>query len=130
VGRILAIDPGDVRIGLAVCDPSGTIARPLKILPHRSRAIDARAIADEASAIGAERILVGLALDEQAQPGPQARKAMRLVDALRSATSLPIDTWDETGTTQQALHLPGGHGEPLDARAAAVLLQEYLDAQA
>jgi putative Holliday junction resolvase len=129
VGRILAVDPGDVRIGLAVSDPTRTIARPLKILQHRSRQLDAQAIVDEAIEQSADMILVGLALDRDGEPGHQARKALRLVDALRQATTLPIQTSDETGTTERALELGSGDG-PIDSHAAAVLLQGYLDAQA
>ncbi|MGA9192813.1 MAG: RuvX/YqgF family protein, partial [Anaerolineales bacterium] len=63
MGRILAVDPGDVRIGLAVSDPTRIIARPLKIIEHQSRAQDAAAIIQEAVSQQADLILVGLALD-------------------------------------------------------------------
>jgi putative Holliday junction resolvase len=130
VGRVLAVDPGDVRIGLAVSDPTRTIASPLKIIGHISRADDARAIANEALAQGADLILVGLALNQDGQPGPQARKALRFVAALRQATTIAVETWDETGSTQRAIDLGGREKGPVDDRAAAVLLQEYLNAQA
>jgi putative Holliday junction resolvase len=129
MGRILAVDPGQVRIGLAVSDPTRTIARPLKILPHRSRGQDAQAIVDQAAELGVDLILVGLALDQNGQPGPQARKALRLVDALRASGDIPVQTWDETGTTEWASHLAGGDAGPVDARAAAVMLQDCLDAE-
>jgi putative Holliday junction resolvase len=129
MGRILAVDPGEARIGLAVSDPTRTIARPLKILPHRSRADDARAIVDQATELGVDVILVGLALDRDGRPGPQARKALRLVEALRAAADIAVETWDETGTTERARQLAGGDARHVDGHAAAVLLQEYLDAQ-
>lgn len=125
---ILAVDPGEVRIGLAISDPTQTIARPLEVLKHRSRAADARAIAARAEQLGATVIVVGLALDSEGGVGPQARRALRLVEAVRQATCVPVETWDESGSTQAARR--GRRDDPLlDARAAAVLLQEYLDAR-
>lgn len=123
--RILAVDPGEVRIGLAISDPTGTIARPLKVITHTARKRDAETILAEAEAQEAAAIVVGLALDMEGEIGPQARRAMRLVEVLRSLTELPVITWDESGSTQAASQ---GHAE-LDARAAAVILQEYLNAQ-
>ncbi len=125
---VLAVDPGEVRLGVAVSDPSGTIARPLTVIRHSARVRDAQAIADLAREHGAESIVVGLALDGQGRIGHQARRAVRLVEALRRLTTLPVETYDETGTTQAAEGL-GSPDTPLDARAAAVLLQEYLDAR-
>jgi putative Holliday junction resolvase len=127
--RILAVDPGDKRIGLAVSDPSGTIARPLTVVKHVSRNADARTIAQWAEDYEADRILVGLALDAAGQIGHQARKALRLVEALRAVTELQVDTWDETDSTSTALLLGGKKDDMTDARAAAVFLQEYLHAE-
>jgi putative Holliday junction resolvase len=126
--RILAIDPGQERIGLAISDPSGTIARPLSVLRHVSRAEDVEAILEIALDSEAGSILIGIALDNEGNIGPQARKAIRLVEELRKNTDLPIFVWDESGSTQEAMH--GRKPDPmLDARAAAVTLQDYLDAQ-
>jgi putative Holliday junction resolvase len=125
VARILAVDPGEARIGLAVSDPAGVIARPLRILRHTSRADDASRIVGCAREEGAERIVVGLALDQEGNVGPQARHALRLVEALRAASEIPVETWDESGSTLAA---GPRRGEPDDARAAAVILQDYLDA--
>jgi putative Holliday junction resolvase len=126
-GPILAIDPGEARIGLAVSDPGRRIARPLRVLRHTSRAADAGAIAEEAKGLGATLLLVGLPLDVDGEAGPRARKAMRLADALRSQTPIPVETWDESGSTQAAAALPRSRAK-LDARAAALILQDYLDA--
>lgn len=125
--RILAVDPGDERIGLALSDPTATIARPLQILIHQSRKTDAQRIVDKASQHGAEIILVGLALDNEGSIGPQARKALRLVAAIKLITEIQVITWDESGSTQQAKQ-GGTPGEAVDARAAAVILQDFLDA--
>ncbi len=127
--RVLAVDPGEVRIGLALSDPLGVVARPLQVLQHTSRAEDARAIARTAHENNAAKILVGVALDQEGEVGHQARRNLRLVEALQQATEIPIETWDETGTTLRALEI-GGDDDLVDARAAAVMLQEYLDVKA
>jgi len=128
MARVLAVDPGNVRIGLAISDPTGTIARPLSILHHTSRHEDAIAILKAAAEYGAALILVGVALDQEGEVGPQARIALRLVDVLREEGDLPVITWDESGSTQAAKRGPRGD-KLLDARAAAVILQEYLNVQ-
>ena len=127
MSRVLAVDPGTVRIGLALSDPGRSIARPLDVLTHRSRAQDAHAIAARAEAEGAGLILVGVALDRGGKAGPAARRALRLIEALRGCTSLPVEAWDESDSTRAAVD--AGGRAPLDARAAAVVLQEYLDAR-
>jgi putative Holliday junction resolvase len=125
--RILAVDPGLARIGLAISDPTETIARPLTVIKHSSRQRDATTILEVATEQGAEKVVVGVALDQNGEVGPQARTALRLVEALRAEGNLIIDTWDESGSTQAAQR--GRKSDPmLDARAAAVILQEYLDA--
>lgn len=125
----MAVDPGEVRIGLAISDPLGVVARPLKVIEHTSRGDDAQRVAEEARLQGAELILVGVALDQDGQVGAQARRNLRLVRAIKEHTELPVRTWDESGTTRRAIEI-GGEDDALDARAAAVLLQEYLDVQA
>jgi putative Holliday junction resolvase len=129
MSRILSVDPGDKRIGLAISDPTGTIARPLTIIKHVSRKADAQSIVDHAIEADAEVILVGLALDASGQIGHQARKALRLVEVLREISDLQIETWDETDSSQTASRLSGKKGIRIDAQAAAVFLQEYLDAK-
>ncbi len=125
---ILAVDPGEVRLGLAISDPTGTIARPLLVLRHISRREDALRILDLASKHDVVKILVGIALNLEGKVGPQARKGLRLAEALRTEGDLPVLTWDESGSTQAAQR-NRGRDPMLDARAAAFFLQEYLDAQ-
>jgi putative Holliday junction resolvase len=136
-GRVLAVDPGEKRIGLAVSDPTATISNPLRVLTHTSRAVDAARIAQEAADLEAVLIIVGQPLDEEGQPDtPQARHAARLAQAIQEQTSVPVRLWDESGSTkaaQAARRAMGvnrrkraGH---LDDLAAAVILQSYLDAQ-
>ena len=120
---ILAVDPGEVRIGLAISDPTGTIARPLQVIDHVSRPHNSAAIADIAAAHGADLILVGLPLDDEGEIGHQARRSLRLVEELKKATDVAIKTWDESGSTRMA----GAKDAMLDARAAAYILQDYLD---
>ena len=126
-GPVLAVDPGEARIGLAISDPTGTIARPLEVVRHTARAADVQVILGRAARYAAKSILVGLALDSEGAIGPQARRGLRLAEALRAQTELPVDTYDESDSTQAARR--AGRDDPmLDARAAAVFLQEYLNA--
>jgi putative Holliday junction resolvase len=134
-GRILAVDPGEKRLGIAVSDPTGTTARPLLVLKHVSRLIDAAEIARLATEHEVVRIIIGQALDEEGGGTPQARHAARLAEAVREQTTLPVELWDESGSTQAARaariamgvsrRKRSGH---LDEVAAAVILQSYLDA--
>jgi putative Holliday junction resolvase len=134
-GRILAVDPGEKRIGLAISDPSGMLARPLRVIEHTSRAVDAAQIAAEAADQGAVRIIVGQAMDDEGIPSPEGRKAARLAEAIQAQTSLPVELWDESFSTQTARATRfemgvtrkkrSGH---MDDAAAAVILQGYLDA--
>jgi putative Holliday junction resolvase len=128
MSRVLAVDPGDARLGLALSDPSGTIARPLEVLQHTSRAEDARRIIEVARRQGATLIVVGVAYDSEGGVGPSARRGLRLAEAVRQAGFSPVVTADESDSTRLALqrHRPDNK---TDARAAAVILQAYLDAQ-
>jgi putative Holliday junction resolvase len=133
--RILAVDPGEKHIGLALSDPTGTIANPLSVVHHQSRAIDAAVIAQIAAEHGAAFIVVGQALDADNLPTPQSRRAARLAAAIRSQTNLPVELWDESGSTQSARQARLAMGASrrkrqghLDELAATVVLQTYLDA--
>jgi putative holliday junction resolvase len=136
IGRIMAVDPGDQRIGLAISDPTATIANPLATVKHTARMVDAAQIALIASEQGAVLIVVGQPLDSEGKVGPAARKSERLAEAIRSQTSIPVILWDESGSTQtaqSAIRLIGGRRKPrfghLDEVAAVVILQNYLDTQ-
>lgn len=134
--RIMAVDPGDKRIGLAISDPTGTIANPFKVLQHVGRLVDAAQIVSLAQENDVQKIIVGISLDETGIPTPQGRKSVRMKEAIESQCSIPISLWDEDGTTvaaQEARLRMGvvhqkrqGH---LDDLAATVLLQSYLDAE-
>ncbi len=133
--RILAVDPGSKRIGVAVSDPTGTIANPLTVIAHSARQADAAAVADLADSKQADLIVVGQSFDEQGHPNQEGRRAARFADALRSQTSLPVVLWDEAFTTQDARSARVAMGVSrrrrsghLDELAAVILLQSYLDA--
>jgi putative Holliday junction resolvase len=133
--RILAVDPGEKRIGLAISDPSGMIANPLTVIQHVSRLVDAASIAQIAREQLVDRIIIGQALDMDNHPTPQSRRAARLAAAIRDQTECAIELWDESDSTQTAraarINLGvrrqkrSGH---LDELAATVILQSYLDA--
>jgi putative Holliday junction resolvase len=135
--RILAVDPGEKRIGLAISDPTGTIANPLSVLQHVSRAIDAASIANLAAEREAERIIVGSVYDGNGGPTPQSRHAQKLAEAIRLQTDIPVELWDESGSTQAARAASIAMGVParkrrqshghLDDIAATYILQTYLD---
>jgi len=132
--RILAVDPGEKRIGLALSDPTGTIANPLTVLNHISRAENAARIVQMANERGAGKIIIGQALSMDGESTASSRRASKLAAAIRARTALPVEFWDETGSTQAARAARiamgvsrkkrGGH---LDEIAATVILQSYLD---
>ncbi len=134
-GRIMAVDPGEKRLGIALSDPTGVIASPLTVLKHVSRALDAAQIAALAADHAAVKIIVGQALDADGRSTAQSRHAEKLAEAIREQTSLPVELWDESGSTQAARSARiamgvsrrkrSGH---LDEIAATVILQSYLDA--
>lgn len=133
--RVLAVDPGAKRLGLSISDQSGTIANPLTVIEHISRAVDAATIAGLAAENQAGLIVVGQSIDEEGQPTPEGRRASRLAAAIRAQTDLPVVLWDEADSTQAALAARRALGSPrrkrrghLDDLAATVILQTYLDA--
>jgi putative holliday junction resolvase len=132
--RILAVDPGEKNIGLAVSDASGTIASPLTVISHVKRSVDAAVIASLAVEQAVDLIVIGQALDEEGNAGYRARPAQRLAEAVRTQTTLPVELWDESHSTQTARQIRIEMGVPrrqrrghLDALAAVIILQDYLD---
>jgi len=134
--RILAVDPGEKRLGIAISDPTGTIANPLAVLNHVARDTDATAIARLARQHEAGMILVGQALDDEGAPTLQARRAANLAAAIQAHTDLPVVLWDESGSTQAARAARIAMGVSrrkrrghLDDLAATVILPPYRAAQ-
>jgi len=134
--RILAVDHGEKRIGLALSDPTAIIASPLAVIEHVSRTVDAAQVATLASEHDAGLILVGQSFDEEGRPNAAGRSAARFAEALRGQTQVPVQMWDESLSTQDArasrIELGvsrkkrAGHH---DALAAVVILQSYLEAK-
>jgi putative pre-16S rRNA nuclease len=141
VGRFLGVDLGTRRIGLAVSDPTGTLAGPHGVLERSGDAdADRRAIVAVAHELAAERIVVGLPRSLSGRDGPAARAARAEVAALEAVAGpdLPIELHDErfsTVTANRALAARSpGRGRRrrrsgVDAAAAAIILQSYLESR-
>ena len=120
--RYLALDVGDRRIGMAVGDVGGGIARPLRTLKRRSVVADLAAIKEVARKEEVSALVIGLPLTLRGEEGPQAARVRRFADACRDL-GLPIELYDERYTTAEAAHQ--GAKDP-DAGAAVVLLEDLL----
>jgi putative holliday junction resolvase len=128
--RVLAVDPGEKRLGIAISDPTGTIANPLTVIKHVARMIDAATIAELAVQHGSELIIIGVALDAEGKSTKQSRNAERLAEAIRNQSNLQIILWDESESTQIAREARIAMGVSrkkrrghLDDLAATVMLQ-------
>ena len=132
--RILAVDPGSKRIGLALSDPTETIAQALATVPAEPvESLPAR-VAAVARTHAAERLIVGLPLRLDGTHGPEAAAARRLADAIRRESGLPVELVDERLTTAAAERalIAGGvkreqRRQGIDRVAATMLLQSHLD---
>jgi len=136
-GRVLALDLGTKRIGVAISDPSGTIATPLTVVTRSGRlAEDHRRIAVLVAEEEAQRVVVGLPLSLDGSLGSAARSASTEAEALATVVAVPVETFDErltTVTADRCLRESGMTGQArrqvVDKVAAAVLLQAWLDRQ-
>ncbi len=124
--KVLALDYGSARTGVAVSDPTGTLARPVGVVEAAESAAGLARLAELARREGVERIVVGLPVTLRGARGAQAEETERFVTALRAAAGVPVDTFDERFTTRLARSQPAGSA-PEDARAAAHLLSTYLE---
>ena len=139
--RLLALDVGDRRVGVAVSDAMGLIATPLTVVRRTSKARDFERFAQLVREQGAEAVVVGHPVNEDGSAGPQAQRVERYATALQEALeakglALPLILWDERMSTQQAEQAMIASGRRarerrarIDAVAAAVILQDYLDVQ-
>jgi putative Holliday junction resolvase len=123
--RVLALDYGSARCGAAVSDPTGTPATPLEPILRPGTKVGLRQIAALAHELGAERIVVGLPVSLGGGDSAQTREARQFADRLAAVTKVPIELYDERFTTSLAQQA-GGEAS-LDSRAAAVLLDEWLN---
>ncbi len=151
-GRVLALDVGERRIGLAISDPDGRVAVPLETLERRSEDADLRALTGLADREAVAMVVVGLPLSLDGTVGQQAERTQAFARRLADALSRPVEMWDERLSTVAAERslLPGGSanrkerrrprvGERRrpargrkgaeDALAAALILQGYLDSR-
>jgi len=136
--RALALDLGSRRIGVAVSDPSGTLATPHSVLERaRRQGRDHDAVAELVTDVGAERVVVGLPLSLDGSAGPAVRLVLAEVEQLRSRLPVPVECHDERFTTvsaERALVAAGMRAPErrrvVDKVAAAVLLQSWLDQRA
>ena len=124
--KVLGLDYGLARTGVAVSDPTGTVARPLAVVERAATTAGLARLAALAREEGVERVVVGLPLTLAGAHGEQAAETERFVTALRRALECPVDTFDERFTTRLAEASPGA-GAQEDARAAAHLLETYLE---
>jgi putative Holliday junction resolvase len=130
VARILGIDLGERRIGIAISTPEGGLAVPLRILDAQGDRSDAQAIYEIAQPEGVERVVLGHPISMDGTTGPQAQRVEEFAQTLREVTGLPVDLQDERLSTAQArrsVKRKGETREPVDDIAAAVILQSYLD---
>jgi putative holliday junction resolvase len=131
MSRLLGLDVGEKRIGVAICDETQTLARPLLTLNRASKKEDFARIATLCREHSIEKVVVGLPKTLRGEEGPQAQRVRRYAIELQAALNLPIDFWDERFSTAEARDLIIGHAltrkNEIDAIAAAVILQDYLD---
>jgi putative holliday junction resolvase len=120
--KVLALDYGSARTGVAVSDPTGTIARPLEVVERASTDAGLARLAEIVREQEPERIVVGLPLTLRGEHGAQAVETEQFVEALEAAVDVPVERFDERFTTTLA-----GPGAGADARAAAHLLDGYLE---
>lgn len=133
-GRLLGIDHGLKRLGLAVCDASWLVARELAVVKRRSRAEDFQRIQQIAAEHQVVAVVVGVPTNYEALPGQhdQAAAVRKWAERLAEATALPVVLWDEQLSTSDARDLAQSKrrkpGTPVDDLAARVILQSYIDA--
>jgi putative holliday junction resolvase len=123
--KVLALDYGSARTGVAVSDPTGTLARPLGIVERAATEDGLAELERLARDEAVERIVVGLPLTLRGRRGEQAAGTGRFVEALRGAVGVPVELYDERFTTDLAQQTGGT--APEDALAAAHLLTTYLE---
>jgi putative Holliday junction resolvase len=123
--RVLALDYGAARTGVAVSDATGTIAIPLEVVERAASPTGLARIGELVDAHEAERVVVGLPLTLRGDRGEQVQRTEEFIRDLQGVVDVPVESYDERFTTALAARA-SGHGAPEDARAAAHLLESYL----
>jgi putative Holliday junction resolvase len=131
-GRLLGIDPGTRRIGVAVSDELGLLATPVEVIQRQSLERDLDRIRLIALELNAQGIVVGWPISLSGHAGPAAQSAEHFASVISNALECPVELWDERLSTVEARQYQSRRdrrrGVPIDAHAAAVMLQHYLDA--
>jgi putative holliday junction resolvase len=123
--KVLALDYGRARTGVAVSDPTALLARPLCVVERAASEDGLARLAELVAENAVDRVVVGMPLTMRGEHGEQARETERFVEALRARTNVSVVTFDERFTTDLAEQSPSRTAE--DARAAAHLLSSYLE---
>lgn len=136
-GRILGLDVGDVRTGVAVTDPMRIIAQAKEVIQNTTMDKDVEAISKIVEETGAVGIVVGLPLNQKGEVGPQAEKVLAFIESLKKAVSVEIVTQDERFSTVAAERMlieakvrRKGRKKVIDKVAAQQILQAWMDGQA
>lgn len=131
--KILSIDPGDKRIGIAISDDTGSFVRPLTKIIHKSRREDSLVIVEIAESNNCGQIIIGQALLNDGSEGVRARSARRLKEMIEQFSSIKVILWDESHTTEKAQELFTTLGinrkrksNLIDSISAKILLEDYL----
>lgn len=135
--RVMGLDVGDVRTGVAMSDPLGMIASPHSVIPVKDIDADCRTVAKLASDNDVTEIVVGLPLNRNGEIGPQAEKVQRFIERLREVVDVPVVTQDErfsSASAERALIEADVRRKQrkqiVDKVAAQQILQVYLDRRA
>lgn len=136
MSRVLGIDHGEARVGVAISDELGMLAHPLETIAVKEKDPAAR-VAELVAARAIGSVIVGLPRNMDGSSGPAAEKARAFAEKLRSLVACPVRLWDERLTTvaaQKALHAAGKNAKEsravIDQVAAVMILQSWMDAQA
>lgn len=124
MSRVLALDHGTARCGVAISDPTGTLATPLEPVHRPDTRKGLAAVAAVVREREVERVVVGLPLSLSGQDSDQTRAARAFAERLAARVSVPVELYDERFTTRIAAQTGGAAAE--DSRAAAVLLESWL----
>ncbi|HEX3244234.1 MAG TPA: Holliday junction resolvase RuvX [Chloroflexota bacterium] len=131
-GRLLGIDPGTRRIGIAMSDELGLLATPIEVIHRRSLERDIERIRVIAAEASIERVIVGWPISLDGHAGAAAKSAEMFASQVSKLLECPVELWDERLSTVEARQYQSSRdrrrGVPIDAYAAAVMLQHYLDA--
>jgi putative Holliday junction resolvase len=123
--KVLALDYGRARTGVAVSDPGGTLARPVGVVERVRTETGLAALLDTIAEHDPDRVVVGMPLTLRGEHGAQAAETLDFIRELEARCPIPIESYDERFTTAMAASRPG-RSSPEDAVAAAHLLQGYL----